>query len=75
MGGRTDFYPALWVWPFAHAPGALRAFVPAGHVGVWIVSVPQDLDGPELGWLRGMGPKVTRNPLEADVIYTVSRPV
>ena len=74
MGGRSDFYPALWCYPFGNAPSKLREFLPSGHVGLWIVSVPRDLDGPDLGWIRSMGPKVTRHPLEADVLYVVSRP-
>lgn len=71
MAGR-EMYVALWVWPFAHAPGRLRDLAPPGSVGRWVVTVPKVLDGPDLGWIRGMGAKVTRHPTGEDVCYIVT---
>ena len=72
---RDTMYRAVWCWPFEFAPGKLKSFLPADRAGVWVVSVPKELDGPELGWLRSMGgDKVTRHPLDGDIIYIVSRP-
>lgn len=67
-----EIYKSIWVFPFAFAPGKLKALLPTGQTGLWVVSVPQELDGPDLGWIRGMGPKVTRHPVGADIIYLVS---
>ena len=72
MTGRA-LYIAIAVWPFDLAPGKLKTFLPADRVGVWVVSVPRELDGPELGWIKGMSEKVHRFPLEADVLYIASR--
>ena len=69
-----EAYRAGWFWPFAFAPGKLKALLPTGQTGLWVVSVPRELDGPELGWIRTMGQKVTRHQLDADVIYVVSNP-
>ena len=72
---RETMYRALWVYPFEFAPGKLKSFLPADRVGLWIVSVPRELDGPELGWIKQMGgDKVTRHQMDTDVVYVVSRP-
>lgn len=68
-----EAYRAIWAFPFEFAPGKLKAYLPADRVGQWVVSVPRELDGPELGWIKGMGEKVHRFPMEADVLYVVSK--
>ncbi len=75
MEGRADFYRMISVWRFDNAPGRLADLLKPGHRGRWVVSVPQELDGPELAWMRAMGPVIHRHPLGADVCYLVVEPV
>ena len=70
--GRGFYESCIWVWRYPDAIAHLRDFLPAGRTGTWVVLVPPQADGPDLKWIRALGPLVSRHPLtDGDVCYVV----